>query len=82
MFPLLSLVAEIHENGDARGHHEYDEVFMGREAAPVEEDIHDHDWDEFTGFAEDHGGVGDVRERGEAEGGGGGDESGALKVSQ
>jgi len=77
---FFAIVAEVHEYGDARGDHEYDEIFMGCEATSVEYDIHDHHWDEFAGLAEDHRGVGDVRERGEAEGCGRGNKSGALQI--
>ena len=74
---LLSAAAtKVHEERDAEGDHADDEVLVGCEAAAVEEDVHEHDGDELAGLAEDHGGVGDVLEGGEAEGGRGDDEDG------
>ena len=76
------LLAEAHKEGDPERDHRDDEVLVPRELAAVEEDVHDHDGHELARLAEHHRGVGDVRERGEAEGRGGGDEDGALEVAQ
>jgi len=64
----LLLVPEEHEGSDAGGYEGDDEVFVGSEFASVEDDVHEHDWDEFARFREDHGRVGDIRQSGETEG--------------
>lgn len=60
VFSLLTVITEVHEDGNARRYHKYDKVLVWGEATAVEEDVHDHHWDEFTRFAEDHGRVGYV----------------------
>ncbi len=76
------LVPEAHEHGDPERDHRDDEVLVARELAAVQEDIHDHDRHQLARLAEDHRGVRDVRQRGEAERCGRGDENGALEVAQ
>ena len=42
------LVSKAHEDGDAGRDHEDDEVFVRCEFAAVEDDVHNHDGDQFT----------------------------------
>ena len=78
---LPAPAAKVHEEGDPEGDHADDEVLVGREAAAVEEDVHEHDGDELAGFAEYHGRIGDMGKGGETEGGCSSDEERALEVA-
>jgi len=42
------LVPEEHEGCDAGGYESDDDVFIWSEFAAVEDDVHEHDWDEFA----------------------------------
>jgi hypothetical protein len=76
----LLLAPEEHEGRDAGGDESDDEVFVRGEFAPIEKDVHEHDWDEFARFGEDHGWVRYIGQSGETERGGGSDDDGALEV--
>ena len=62
-FPGLGRVVE-GEDGDAGGDGEDDEVFGEWVAFLIDEDVEEHDGEEFAGFGEDEGEVVDVGERG------------------
>ena len=49
------LFPEEHEGCDTEGHEGDDEVFVRSEFAAVEDDVHEHDRDEFARFCENHG---------------------------
>ena len=78
---LLLLITEVHEDSDSGGDHGHNDVFVAGEFAAIEKDVHDHDWDEFAGLAEDHGGVGYVGEGGKAKWSGRGNKDRTLEVS-
>ena len=42
------LVTKEHEGCDADGYESDDKVFVWSEFASVENDVHEHDWDEFA----------------------------------
>ena len=74
------LAPEEHEGGDADSDESDDEVFVRGEFAPIEKDVHEHNWDEFARFGEDHGWVRYIGQSGETERRGCGYDDGALEV--
>lgn len=57
---FLALFAERHEHGDSRGDHCDDQVLVSGEFTAVQEDVHDHHWNEFARLSKDHSWVRDV----------------------
>lgn len=55
---------EEHESRNSNGDECDADILVGRELAAVEQDVHQHDGDEFTGFGQDHGWVVDVLQGG------------------
>ena len=74
------LVPEEHEGRDTDSDEYDDEVLIWSEFAAVEDDVHEHDGDEFARFGEDHCWVRYVRESRETKGRSGGDDDRALEI--
>lgn len=71
---------EEHKSRNSNGDECDTDIFVGRELATVEQDVHQHDGDEFAGFGQDHGWVVDVLQGGIREGRGDDSDEGDLEV--